>query len=129
MSVFQHHGLSPSPTTARCPFYDLSTLDDRTKQIAKHVEHAQSARETTTPTHATLTSTSANPAATLAPEVSLDRYLSVVLVRRRQPRPLYARHLSAYLLFAGLQKDGDKDTPATMLRDVMRGMFVPPTTT
>ena len=86
-------------------------------------------RETTIPTHATLTSTSANPAATLTPEVSLDRYLSVVLVRRRQPRPLYARHLSAYLLFAGLQKDGDKDTPATMLRDVMRGMFVPPTTT
>ena len=36
-------------------------------------------------------------------------------------------HHSARLLFVSLQKDGDKVTPAFMLRDVMREMFTPPT--
>lgn len=69
------------------------------------------------------------PLRLLPRQVSLDRYYGFVLVRRRQSRPLYAHLEGAALLFADLQTDGEKVAPVAVLRDVMRGILVPPTTT
>ena len=87
------------------------------------MERAQ-CRQLAIPTQVTLTSTTANAAATLTPLLSQPCSHSSSATTTLSPPSMGG--LSARLQFAGRQKDGTKVTPAAMPRDVMQGMIIPP---